>query len=217
MPHTLAEYRAEYEKADALCQEVQNFRNEAGVPAINELRNAGHHLLNALDATGAVINQGHLDAAMAHVRRASYEATEAGIMMAIAQVHDFQRDYRAVEISDLLSDYTGRCRECQEAVRLIEQGRQPGFNRDQDHVARIEVFRKIRPFAEELQLARPEALKRIEQKRTEARRFIIGTLLAVMGILVALIALDFSSIYNRVTAPFKQQAVGDKAANNGNN
>jgi len=40
-----AALREEYDLADAFDKEVQSFVDEAGIPAINELRYAGYHLL----------------------------------------------------------------------------------------------------------------------------------------------------------------------------
>lgn len=191
MVWTLLEYRAHYAEAEALAQEVQTFRNEAGIPAMNELRNAGHHLLKALGVDGGIADQAELDSAVNHARRATYEATEAGIILAVATVKKFQDDYATIEISDLMADYADNCRSCTAALRLIEAGRQPGFDRGRDHADRIDVFRKIRPFAENLVAVRPEANKRVTRARTSTRRFILGlavsTVLAIAAIATAII------------------------------
>lgn len=187
MPYTIAELRAEYDKADTLAQEVNNFLNEAGIPAINELRYAGHHLLKALDDQGGVADQQHIEQAMGHARRASYEATEAGIVLAVEAVKTFRDDFRTITIADLVPDYAPRIQNCNQGLRLVEQGRQPGFNRDADHSDRIEVFRKLRSLAEDLTAVRDEANKRLDDKRATARQWIIGTLLAILAILVTIV------------------------------
>ena len=181
---TLGDYRRFYAEADGLLQEIQGFRNEAGIPAINELRNAGHHLLQALDDDGQLASQSALVSGTGHCRRAIYEATEAGIVFAVEIVYKFQQDFKDIEVGDLLENYAGRCRECNAALRLIEAGRRQDFDRTQDHSDRILVFRAIRPFAEDIAIARSEANKRVAKERRDHRRFIVTIVVAVvLGIL----------------------------------
>lgn len=45
--------RSEYDIADKVMKDVQAFVEEAGIPAINELRYAGYHLLNAISPLDA--------------------------------------------------------------------------------------------------------------------------------------------------------------------
>jgi hypothetical protein len=168
-----------------LLQEIQAFRNEAGIPAVNELRNAGYHLLQSLPDGSGDPDQMALASGVAHIRRATYEATEAGILFAVSIVRKFQQDYATVELHDLVADYAARCRACNEALRLVEANRQDGFDRAQDHANRIAVFRAIRPFADDVVIARVEANKRLAVERRDRRRFVIGTLIAVAGIVLA--------------------------------
>ena len=79
----VASLRAEYERADRLAADVQTFRAEASIPANNELRYAGKHLLDATTDEGAVDDEASLVSAVNHCRRASYEAVEAGILHAL--------------------------------------------------------------------------------------------------------------------------------------
>lgn len=51
LPLALEDYRRlrdEYDTADKVMKEVRAFVDEAGIPAINELRYAGYHLLNTI-------------------------------------------------------------------------------------------------------------------------------------------------------------------------
>lgn len=185
MAWTIADYRAQYAAADVLCQEVQSFVNEAGIPAINELRNAGHHFLKAIGDDGSVSAQSQLDSAINHVRRACYEATEAGIVFAVAIVKKFKEDFALVELTGIVPRYVEKLRECNAALRLVDNGRQDGFDRDQDHGTRIDAFRKIRDFVEELELARPEAIKKLNEGRRVARRWTIQIAIALLAIISA--------------------------------
>lgn len=188
MPTTIAEYRRLYAEADGLLQEVQSFRNEAGIPAINELRNAGHHLIQAIDDEGRVGSTDALVSGVGHTRRAIYEATEAGIVFAVGIVRKFQLDFADIEVGDLLENYAGRCRECNDALRLIEAGRRSDFDRTQDHLDRVGAFRTIRPFAEDAIVARDEANKRLGKERRDTRRHNVTVVLGILAIVVTIIA-----------------------------
>ena len=48
-PSSISELTESYETADRFTREVAQFRSAVVVPANNELRYAGHHLLQALD------------------------------------------------------------------------------------------------------------------------------------------------------------------------
>lgn len=68
----LRRYQDEYERADELAAEVNLFQNAASIPAHNELRNAGKHLLDALDVgEGRVADAEALTSAINHCRRAA--------------------------------------------------------------------------------------------------------------------------------------------------
>lgn len=163
MPTTIAEFRAEYAKADTLYQEVQSFRNKAGIPAMLELRYAGHHFLKSVGDDGQIVRQCDLDAALAHCRRACYEATEAGIMFALEIIKKFKEDYRSVVVSGVIPDYVPRLRRTDEALAIIEVGRADDFDRSQDHASRIEVFRELRIFCRDLDAGRDEANKLVAE------------------------------------------------------
>lgn len=182
MRKTITDYRSEYGRADILLQEVQSFRNKAGLPAIIELRNAGHHLLRAIDDDGTLISEAELLSAVNHARRACYEATETGIIFAVALVRKFQDDYRSIPVSSIVPDYVSRIRRCQEALRLLEVGRRPDFDRDGDHQDRIDVFREIRPFCDDLDAAREEANKHVAAARVARRRFILQITIATIAL-----------------------------------
>ncbi|MET3761085.1 hypothetical protein [Sphingomonas sp. UYEF23] len=188
MAWSIADYRTQYAKADSLCQEVQSFKNAAGIPAINELRNAGHHFLKAIDDTGGLASQAELDAAVAHARRAIYEATEAGIVSALAAVRKFRNDYATVQVSGVIPDYVKRLTSCSAAKRLIENNREDTFDRAQDHADRVTVFRDLRTFVDDLDNGRDDVNKVVADDRKQTRRF---TTQIVMGVLAIIITICF--------------------------
>ena len=53
----VSELRQLYETADSFAREVGELRSEVPIPAHNELRYAGHHLLQSLDDEGTVVDE----------------------------------------------------------------------------------------------------------------------------------------------------------------
>jgi hypothetical protein len=183
---TLSQYRSEYQKADEFCQEVQSFVDEAGIPALNELRNAGHHFLRALDDDGNVIEIDDLISARNHARRASYEACEAGNLFALGIIAKFKEDYATIPVDGTVSDYTGLLKKAKAAQKSVELGRQNGFDRAGDHTVRIDAFRELRECAETLEFARDEMNKKIDPAGFARKTLWIGIIGIVAALAIAL-------------------------------
>lgn len=183
---TIAEYRAEYAKADRFCQEVQDFVAEAGIPALNELRNAGHHLLKSIEDDGELKNPKELIRAINHAKRACYEAAEAGIIIGLDDVKLFQGDFRNVQISDIVPDYLEMMTQCEEAREAVIEVRTNDEDKSRDYQIRMDTFKTIKETCRKLQVARPELIKRMEFQQGEWQKFVITCLLSGLGIAVTL-------------------------------
>jgi hypothetical protein len=179
VPKNISDFRAVYERADELTQEVQLFRNKASWPALLELRNAGQQLLRAIDDQGVVVNQHELDEAISHTQRACYEATEAGIMFELAIIKKFKNDYSKTVVADIIPDYVARLRRSDEALEAVKRGRQAGFNRDADHHDRIDLFRELREFCRDLDAGREEVNKKVRQAKVALALVLLGLAITV--------------------------------------
>ena len=90
----IRELRNLYETADSFAREVSEFRSEVSIPVHNELRYAGHHLLQSIDDGGTIVEGGQFSRAKRHCERAMYEAAEAGIMSALDEIAAFRNRIR---------------------------------------------------------------------------------------------------------------------------
>jgi hypothetical protein len=203
---TLSQFRAEYQKADDFCQEVTSFIDAAGIPAINELRNAGHHLLRALDDDGKVKDIDDLIAARNHARRASYEACEAGNLFALGIIAKFKEDYATISVDGTVPDYTGLLKKAKAAQKSVEQGRQNGLDRADDHTVRIDAFRELRECAETLELAREEMNKKIDPASFARKTLWIGIVAIVVAVIGIIWAASGFWPLNRDTESTKENA-----------
>lgn len=182
---SLKAYREAYEKADAFCKEVQAFVEEAGIPAINEMRYAGYHLLGALGDGGHIENVQELAKARNHAMRASYEAGEAGILCALDLISAFKTDYQNIEVAPVIPHYTQVLRDAQAAQQRVIAERDHGDDRDIDYAEFIATFQTLKGHCGTLDVAREELNKTVKRERREARRFIINALLAVAAVIAA--------------------------------
>ena len=186
--HTIASVRFEYGRADCFCIEVQSFCGKAGIPAINELRNSGKHLLDSIDDSGGVVDQENLNNAVGHARRAAYEAYEMGILIALAMINKFKTDYGSVVVSKVLPDFSEILHKAETANRTVEEGRSKDFKRDGDHTDRMNAFRELREICNKIDACRDEVNKLVEEKLVEKRRDAKSVLLTYILIAIGILA-----------------------------
>ena len=182
---TIEVFRAEYAKADKFCQQVQDYINEAGIPALNELRNAGHHLLKSLDDNGEVANPAELMRAINHAKRACYEAGEAGVLMALKDIKHFREDFPRIQIGEVVDDYVEMMAATEKAREAVLQVRTDDEDRSNDYQLRMDAFEELRDISRKLEAARPECIVLAERARVDGRRFVTTTVLTILGIAVA--------------------------------
>ena len=180
-----SEYKSEHGKADILCKRVQLFRQEAGIPAINELRYAGHHFLATLDDNGSIFDKDQLRRAKAHAQRACYEAAEAGLVLALKEIKLFRDDYNKVIVTGDVKDYVQILKKTEEAKQRLGVPRKSGDDQQLDHDKHVELFDYLSDAASTLDAARPEINKRMRESRTTKRRWIIALAVSIIGIGVA--------------------------------
>lgn len=183
----IRQLQVEYDAADRLCKEVEEFRDQAGIPAINEMRYAGYHLLSFTSAANQDEDLDQLRKAISHCQRAAYEACEAGILCALELIDLFREDYESVTVSDVIPDWVGILRRCDELKDEISENREKGDDKSSDHIAYTAAFRELRDFQRTTKYAREDLNKKILAQQKTARNTLIGTLVACMGIVVAIV------------------------------
>jgi superfamily II DNA or RNA helicase len=176
--------KTHYKIADEFCREVQAFSEEAGIPAMNELRYAGYHLLQALtDDSESSAEQ--MTKAINHCKRAAYEASEAGIITCLERINVFKQDYKAIIISETVQDWQKISLFCESSNVSIYSSRLKGKDQSTEYSVYIEKFRKLKEYCMRLDYAREELNKKIDKARTDQRQFLITIGLTILGIIIA--------------------------------
>ena len=192
----LAQLYQEYCTADGLAKEVEEFRDEAGVPAFNELRYAGYHLLTAIASEeslpgvdGDVDAVDQLRSAITHARRASYEAVEAGVEAALALIEEFHQAYKSVVISEVIEEWVSIQKDCDRILRTVSKKRKAGLVREEDHESYLEQFRTLRDHYNTTKYAEDELNKKIRKQNREIMFATAGIVVAAAAAIVGVIAL----------------------------
>ncbi len=185
-PVTLEYVQENYDKADSLAKEVANYRDEVAIPAINELRYAGHHILRAVAGSSAHPDQEQLLKAIYHCQRAMYEAADAGIISALSMISIFHDDYRNTVITDVVHEYPEIISQAREAQSLLEKER---YQTGTDPVLPykyVETFRLLVESSKRLEDCREELNKKVRKERNAAYVAICGLSLAGLAIAVSI-------------------------------
>lgn len=191
---SISELTESYETADRFTREVAQFRSAVAVPANNELRYAGHHLLQALDGQEQISKPDELRKAKNHCERAMYDAAEAGILYAIDEIARFQDDYRDVVVSRVVRDYPSVRALAIGAQATLAQGRGHRASAQQQTTEYMELFRQLRDAVRVLDGSRDDLNALSDEdgakEQRESRRFLLqfvvrvaGSFLAAMGLI----------------------------------
>lgn len=184
-PHRLSDLRALYDTADEFAREVAEFRAAIPIPAYNELRYAGHHLLQALDDSGTISSNEQLRRAVSHCERAMYEAAEAGIISVLDSIDQFRKEYKNIVVKDIVNDYASILNKARKAQNLLARGRSDQMSSSERASGYMETFRQLRDDSEMLEASRDDLNAKVAEQVRDSRRFIIRALLIGFGIVVA--------------------------------
>jgi len=181
----LQQLHSRYMEADRFARKVANFRDDVAIPAHNELRYAGYHLLIALAGQGENVSTNEeLRNAISHCRRSIFEAAEAGIISALDMIAIFQDDYKSVTISDIVPDYHTINKNAREAQSLLEQNRERGTDGATLHDDYSVLFDRLTTDVAILEEHRDELNKKMRIDRLHVLRYWFAiTITVVIGVL----------------------------------
>lgn len=186
-PDAFVLLRQEYDLADRTAKKVQRFVSMAGVPAINELRYVAHHLINVVaPADQHVDTDKELQRAINHCKRATYEASEAGILFAFDRIDQFKQDYRRVMISSVVSDWSDILALCSNVTHRLAEAREAGEDKTQDHSDFEQLFERLVAICSRLDEARGEMNKLVQHDRKAARQFLVTVAFSLLGVVVTI-------------------------------
>lgn len=192
-PHRISDLRALYDTADEFAREVAEFRDEIAIPAYNELLYAGHHLLQALDDSGAVSDSEQFRRAVSNCERAMYEAAEAGIISTLESINRFREDYKNIVVKDVVDNYSSILVKARKAQNLLARRRSDQMSSSERASCYMETFRQLRDDSEMLEASREDLNAKVSEQVRYKRRYVVRVLLLLLGIVVAAAGIVFGT------------------------
>jgi hypothetical protein len=164
-----------FAEAEKCIKDIEHNGEGLDIPSINELRYFGWHLLKALTQN----NLEELVKAKNHAKRAIFDACEAQIVANLTSIENFENDYRVINVSEVIKDYSELMVQAENAKNFIQdhdgESREDYYRNCVDHV---EILKNIN---KKFKAARHDLnVKRNDKATTTLRYFVtIGTTLTV--------------------------------------
>lgn len=175
-----------FAEAEQRIKQIEHTQQGLDIPAINELRYVAFHLLEAL-VSDQVGQDRHKPKILSHIQRAIYDACEALISIHLHDLRRFQEDYRLVVVSEVIKDYSSLMEKAEEAKRLISETRRGHDGRASYYEIALQHVDTLTQINATLLASRDELNKKLTNQRKESRRWVIGTLLVLCGIVAGLV------------------------------
>jgi len=148
-----------YDEAENYIAEISSLWVGLDTTAINQLRYAGRHLLNALSGKTSITPEEEFRRAEAHAKRALFDALDSGIIYCLRRVEIFKDDYRKIEIT--CPGYDRIIASAREAKHLLDKARTEFDSRHEYYEEARTHYRKLKEICDTLDDARPEQNKRL--------------------------------------------------------
>ena len=197
---TLAEVREAFKRADTFATEVGEFRQDIVIPVHNQLRNAGFHIVHALNDDGSTKSSYHLYDARDHCRRAAYDAAVAGILSARMWIDGFREDYRGVVVKEVVDDYPNIIRRARQARDLVGAGRYDEKADGERIENYLKAFRELRDDVDNLDANRDDLDAKKRDKLWRERKgmaAIVGVGIAALGVLLSAFIAVLNAVLSR--------------------
>lgn len=191
----LDEVKELFRRAEEFAKEIEGSNSELPIPAVNELRYAGNHVLKAVTAGDKAVFDQEVLKAKGHCQRSMYEASESGIAFALDLIKEFQDDYRDLVVAEIVPDYADMGVRANRARAMLAEGRSNRTSPEGQADRYMNTFRELQGIVDKLQASRNDLNARKLALRREDRRFTTRMVLfVVVPILVAIVTALFTCL-----------------------
>ncbi|MDH5179452.1 MAG: hypothetical protein OEZ39_02130 [Gammaproteobacteria bacterium] len=181
----IAEISKLYSAAEDATKNVEDLHADGIViPAINELRYAGYHILNALTSENDEDKRSEFSKAKKHCIRASYDAIEVGLLSCLAKYKIFREEYKFEVISSVVPDYL----DIQSLVGNIKKFMEKAdkSQREKYFSELKSLYDKLNPAIDKLEYARDQLNNAMNARR---KKFYLTIITIILGVIAATFAL----------------------------
>ena len=167
-----------FSDAEKAIKELEDAKGELTVPAVNQLRYTGNHLVRYLSDPS---NKDELKDAEKHCKRATYDAYEAVMLYYMLEYNKFRDDYRMVQITEVIPDYSEITAAVEEA-RFFFRDNNESKTRGDHYRDGKQYLLKIKEHVNKLNANRGELNKLIRSTRIKFSFMILGGIAAIVTI-----------------------------------
>ena len=197
LPDTVDElrtlYREAFDSAEKALKRFERIGTKTLLSSINQLRYAARHYLESEQAESEADVKEGLKQAVCHCKRAEYDAVEASVAMVCKSIVGFDRTYAISSILKIVPDYAEAYAQASRSMVIL---RDAGSVRDYDELSaaakeKNAALEKLLVFWDDLSAKMPLVRKaeeeRISEKRSQYRRWIIGTFIAALTLILTVV------------------------------
>jgi hypothetical protein len=167
-----------FKEAEQAIKEVEDTGGELIVPAVNQLRYTGNHLIRYLSDPSCAKAADELADAAKHCKRATYDAYEAAILHQLMEYQKFKDDYRTTLVSVVIPNYSELTQQIEQA-RAFARSNNKSKTRGDFYAAGRDHLKNIVDGVSKLNVNRDELNKQIKRDR---RNFIFQVFGGIVGV-----------------------------------
>jgi len=154
------------------------------VPAINELRYAGHHMMRAFAADDEQSAREEIKKAQGHAVRSIHDVYDALAIYYIDQCRQFSDEFKSIPISQAYPDYLADRQKLEDAKKKIHAI--PRTSEVEIDIANKEKYvNTLQEVFNSFENARDELNKEKSKARQNARRFLMAALISSATLLLS--------------------------------
>lgn len=173
-----------FTEAEKAIKEVEDTGGELVVPAVNQLRYTGNHLVRYLCNPEKT---DELHDSVRHCKRATYDAYEAAILYQLEEYRKFKDDYRKTVVIDVIPDYPEIVTSIENARKFARENNN-SKTRGEFYLAGRDHLVTITASVNKLDACRDELNKKIKKDRSNFILQLVVIGIAIIGTTIALIA-----------------------------
>ena len=170
---------------------AESISDAVTIPAINELRYAGFHILNAVTEKNVDTASKHMFKAQDHCERAVYDAAAAGLVGITDTINRFQTQYRDIAIGDVVNNIAEIRARVDKAETLLADGESSVDSLDVEKV--VDLLCNLKQDARNLDFHAPDLAVKLRERTKGTRRFVLAvTIPSALSLLALAAAILFS-------------------------
>lgn len=184
----LSALKALYQFAKEKIFALEEIEDEMFVPAVNELRYAGEHILNASTASSSDGALSEIAKAEAHCWRAISDCTEAAVVWSLERLRRFQEDYRLLPVAEYVPAYGELLKLAQEIEAALADRKSKDLKQQYSKLEKLlpQLVARIR----EIEGTRSVLNEKLKAQQRSSKQWLVALAIGIFSSIAANFVLD---------------------------